>query len=167
MNCQKCNRSTSPVPGKSHFVCQTCQTFSFPTPIDAGPEPIVSTGREVEFQCPRCHVNLKVGTLMGKTDVCYCGSCRGFVIDNHSAGDLIEDLRASYTGPDAKPVMMNASQLEVRSHCPACGYATEAHPYHGPGNCVLDTCRHCKLVWFDHGELDVIVRAPGRRNVRR
>ncbi len=153
-----------PVSGKSHFVCSVCQCFRFPTALDAAPEPIERTEKKVEFQCRRCHEDMTVGTLYGRTDVCLCDGCRGFVIDNQSVGSLIEDLRAEYSGPDDPPTPMNPDQLEIRALCPACGDATEAHPYYGPGNCVLDTCRHCQLVWFDLGELDLIVGAPGRRS---
>jgi len=152
-----------PVPGKSHFVCGVCQCFGFPTPLESDPEPIIRSEKQVDFQCVRCHENLSIGTLYNRTDVCFCEGCRGFVIDSQSVGMLIEELRATYKGPDAKPTPMNPDQLEIRSRCPACGDPTEAHPYYGPGNCVLDTCRHCQLVWFDHGELDLIVRAPGIR----
>ena len=164
MNCHQCHRSMFPVPGKSHFVCGVCQCFGFPTPLESDPEPIIPSEKQVDFQCVRCHENLTVGTLYNRTDVCFCDGCRGFVIDSQSVGILIEELRAEYKGVDAKPTPTNPDQLEIRSRCPACGDATEAHPYYGPGNCVLDTCRHCHLVWFDHGELDLIVRAPGQRS---
>lgn len=36
------------------------------------------------------------------------------------------------------------------------------YPYCGPGNVVIDVCARCTLVWFDHGELGAIIRAPGR-----
>ena len=167
MNCQLCSRAMLQVPDKTHFTCHVCLTFAFPFSIDAGPEPIVPAGKGVEFGCPRCDESLEVEALFERTNVCFCSSCRKFVVDNASVGDFIRDLRASYTGPEDNPVPMNAAQLKVRCTCPACGDQTEAHPYYGPGNCVLDTCRHCKLVWFDHGELDVIVRAPGLRQIRR
>ena len=131
--------------------------------MECDPEPIEASEKQVDFQCVRCYENLTVGTLYDRTDVCFCESCRGFVIDSQSVGMLIEELRAQYKGVDAKPTPMNPAQLEIQARCPACGEATEAHPYYGPGNCVLDTCGHCQLVWFDHGELDLIVRAPGRR----
>jgi hypothetical protein len=37
----------------------------------------------------------------------------------------------------------------------------DVHPYYGPGNVVVDTCRKCDLVWLDFGELQQIGDAPG------
>ncbi|MEZ5361359.1 MAG: hypothetical protein R2748_03195 [Bryobacterales bacterium] len=38
----------------------------------------------------------------------------------------------------------------------------DVHPYHGPGNAIVDTCGDCLLVWLDHSELTVITTArPG------
>jgi hypothetical protein len=36
------------------------------------------------------------------------------------------------------------------------------HPYYGPGNVVIDSCASCELVWLDFGELEQIVKAPGK-----
>jgi Zn-finger nucleic acid-binding protein len=50
-------------------------------------------------------------------------------------------------------------------HCPVCERAMEAHTHEG---LRLDTCRHCKGVWFDHVELAAIWRlALERTAVRR
>jgi len=38
----------------------------------------------------------------------------------------------------------------------------DTHPYYGPGNCVVDTCIRCGVIWLDYGEITVITNAPGR-----
>ena len=38
----------------------------------------------------------------------------------------------------------------------------DVHPYYGPGNVVIDSCRRCDVIWLDFGELEQITRAGGR-----
>ena len=148
--------------GYTHAQCQACQNFWFPTTIEASEDAIVPTGRTTPFSCPRCSVDLEIGTI-GKTEVCFCSTCRGFVIDSESLGGVINWRRAQYRGPDDQPVMVNVNELDVHGTCPACFAVMEAHHYCGPGNIVLDTCLGCKLAWLDHGELSKITRASGQR----
>ena len=76
---------------------------------------------------------------------------------------LIEHLRSVTTLSSKIPDPMDASQLNAQRHCPTCEETFETHPYAGPGNSVIDTCFTCQVVWFDSGEFDKLVAAPGRR----
>lgn len=121
------------------------------------------TGKELDFFCPVCFdQHLQVATLKS-SQVCACSCCLGFLIDSISLGSLIGILRAEYKGADDKPVMMDRTELESKFNCPACFDPMYTHPYHGPGNVVLNSCSQCQLNWLDAGELSKIVRAPGRR----
>jgi Zn-finger nucleic acid-binding protein len=84
-------------------------------------------------------------------------------VDSASCGRLINEFRAEYQGADETPPLLDHSQMDVRTKCPACHDPMEVHPYYGPGNAVIDSCMHCKLVWFNAGELDRIIKAPGLR----
>lgn len=64
---------------------------------------------------------------------------------------------------ETTPKPLDTAQLQVKRLCPTCDHRMETHPYGGPGNSVIDTCIRCGLVWLDQGELNVLVRAPGRR----
>ena len=163
MNCVSCSGVMLPVYGQFHHQCRSCNTYSFPTEIDLSDEPIVPTGKKTGFNCPCCAIELEVGMMAGKVQVCFCENCRGYVIDNDTFGELARSLRDSYTGVDDKPKPINPNQLDVSQNCPACFGKMEAHPYYGPGSVVIDSCSHCKLAWLDHGELGRIIRAPGRR----
>lgn len=163
MNCESCGNRMTAVYRQSHFQCMNCNRFHFPTEIESAEDSLRSTDKVTEFQCPRCKIALEVGTLRGHVDVCYCPNCRGFVIDCDTLGSWITELRAAYAGPDDQPLALDPQELDVRRDCPACQEPLEAHPYYGPGNSVIDTCTHCRLAWFDHGELAWIVRAPGLR----
>ncbi|MEM9410456.1 MAG: hypothetical protein AAGA30_05050 [Planctomycetota bacterium] len=117
----------------------------------------------VEFTCPVCvDSDLMVGSL-GNTQVCICESCKGFVIDSATMGDMIHHLRGTYQGADDRPVPINAEELDKQIDCPVCFQTMYTHPYYGPGNVVINSCNSCKINWLDEGELAAIVRAPGLR----
>ena len=163
MNCTSCSGEMLPVYGQSHHQCRSCNTYSFSNCIDKTDEPITPTGKTTGFDCPRCEVQLEVGTMVGSVQVCFCNNCRGYVIDNQTFGDLARSLRDEYQGVDDNPKPIDPNQLDVVQNCPACFGRMEAHPYYGPGSVVIDSCAQCKLAWLDHGELGRIIRAPGQR----
>ena len=43
--------------------------------------------------------------------------------------------------------------------CPACGAAMEIRDRHGV---QIDLCPHCRGVWLDKGELDLLLERSGR-----
>lgn len=157
-----CGMSLVVPAGYTHSQCEACQNYWFPTSIEFSEDAIVPLGRTAPFSCPRCSIDLEVGKI-GQTEVCFCSNCRGFVIDSESLGRVINARRASYSGPEDQPSLVDANELDVHGTCPACFAKMEAHHYCGPGNIVLDTCMGCHLAWLDHGELAKIIRAPGRR----
>ena len=148
--------------GFDHSKCDSCGDFWFPTSIEKSQDAIVPQNKTTPFSCPRCQVDLEVGKI-GKTELCFCPSCRGFVIDSVSLGHLIMHRRAEYRGADDQPIPADYRQLDVPGTCPACFAKLSAHHYGGPGNVVIDSCIHCKLAWMDHGELAKIVRGSGER----
>ena len=102
-----------------------------------------------------------------KTEVCFCSDCGGFAIDRGSLGDLVEDLRAIFEGPDSTPLAMDSEQLDSHLDCLACQTPMETIIYNGPGSAVIATCDDCNVSWIKAGVLDRIVRAPGRRSYER
>ena len=151
------------VHGQTHFHCPDCNTFEFPNDIQNSQEPIVPQGRVTEFQCPKCALPLEVGLMGDQWQCCFCNNCRGFVVSSQTLGQLANQLRSAYEGPEDRPQPIDPNELEISESCPACLEPMEAHPYYGPGNVVLDTCRVCELAWLDFGELSKIIRAPGHR----
>ena len=148
--------------GYSHARCEACLNYWFPTSIEQSEDGIVPQSRKTPFSCPRCVVDLEVGKI-ANAEVCFCPTCRGFVIDNATLGVLIRARRHSFTGRDDVPMPPRPSEIDVQGMCPACFSTLDAHHYGGPGNIVIDSCIHCKLAWLDHGELAKIIRAPGVR----
>jgi len=144
----------------------TTEPDSKPTIDLTKTEKIDPTDRMTEFRCPVCEEqNLGVGTISG-FQVCYCHGCRGFVLPQKDFQDLVNVLRATYPGPEDRPVPIDQMELHQKRNCPACVQPMETHPYYGPGNAVIDSCRFCGLVWLDQTELVTIQKAPGRRPQR-
>ena len=159
--CQ-CGTALTTKKGYAHAQCVACGIFHFPTTIENSEDAVIPQNRKTPFSCPRCQVDLEVGKI-ANTEVCFCPSCRGFVIDADSLGGIIRARRFSWEGREDQPSPVDFRELDVHGTCPACYAVMEAHHYCGPGNIVLDTCMLCKLAWLDHGELSKITRAAGSR----
>ena len=126
-------------------------------------EPVSFTSKTVPFWCPICfEQELEVGQLNG-TQVCACEQCRGFLIDSQSFASLVRNGRRGFQGADDQPKPMNVEELASTIACPTCQQTMYTHPYHGPGNVVINSCNTCQLNWLDAGELAKIIRAPGFR----
>ncbi|MBN2446799.1 MAG: zf-TFIIB domain-containing protein [Phycisphaerae bacterium] len=150
------------VPGRDYFVCEYCTTFGFPAKSKDGVS-VTVLGDVSDLNCPVCAVNLVPAAVAGH-EVLYCTRCRGMLASNTNFGDIVASLRATYEQSDErKPRPIDPSEFKRHLRCPHCEQDFDTHPYYGPGNVVVDTCGECALIWLDHGELDVIRRAPGRR----
>lgn len=166
MNCEKCGAALQQVAETDSLACASCKQAPNPNPANPH-EPLSAVGQQTDFLCPKCpNHNLQIGDLFG-TQVCFCDQCYGFVIDRVSLGELVDKLRASYGGPDDAPIQINPAELHEVCTCPACFDRMETFNYYGPGNVVLDSCNECMLTWFNQGELGKIIRAPGRRQLRK
>ena len=128
-------------------------------PYDQG---AVMVNRPSGVACPACSTELVIGEL----EACQCAgcpSCSGLLFQQDVFAVLIQHLRATCSDQTMPPKPLDADQLRVRRHCPACQQPFETHAYGGPGNAVIDTCPRCQMIWLDRGELDKLVHAPGRR----
>jgi len=162
MNCENCGAPMRPVEGRHYLACGYCHTFHFPTELDASADRITPLFEPAGVECPVCSEPLHLGTLEA-TRALYCDRCRGILIPNEAFGQVVQYRRSQYGGADASPTPIDTRQYERRLKCPQCSGRMEVHPYHGPGNVVIDSCAACRLIWLDHGELGAIERAPGRR----
>ncbi len=164
MNCSQCNQVIGPVAGQDIVACENCGHLEFAAEMATTIDGVVLSDQRTSFACPACCDQLLVVGTIDQCQLAACPECHGFVIDSASLGHLISHRRAAYRGADDRPVPMNQRALDVRRACPACGQTMQVHPYHGPGNSVIDSCPCCQLTWMDRGELDRIIRAPGVRN---
>lgn len=95
--------------------------------------------------------------------VILCKSCQGLLIQSQVFAEIVRHRRREFTGAEQTPPPMDQRQLRTRIKCPACGDKMDVHPYHGPGNVVIDSCSKCWLTYLDYSELSSIEKAPGRR----
>lgn len=124
---------------------------------------VVVIGDPSPANCPKCHATLVLAEV-DDHPVLFCGECCGLLIQSRIFSEVVTERRKKYTGPEAVPTVRSASDLERKICCPGCHQPMETHPYHGPGNTVIDSCIRCWLTFLDYGELNEIERAPGRRN---
>jgi Zn-finger nucleic acid-binding protein len=116
-------------------------------------------GEAMDHLCPLCRTPLVSAAIEGQ-DVLHCSNCRG-VLSQRQAFIEILKRRRSNQPDDRRP--LDPEELKRQVQCPLCQQQMETHPYYGPGHLVIDTCGRCAVIWFDHGEIDRIVRADQDR----
>ena len=112
--------------------------------------------------CPSDGTELQIGALAG-CQFAGCPTCQGMLIQQPVFASALAHFRAQYGESFSIPAPMNAAQLNIVRHCPACHSKFETYPYAGAGNSVIDACTSCGLLWLDAGELNNLVTAPGKR----
>lgn len=166
MNCKHCNLSMKLIEKSNRYLCETCQ-HSQPAVAVAPPSSnssIESLGEASSLLCQTCDgTPLKLGVIHN-TEVYFCLDCGGFAIQRGPLADLVEDLRSIYEGPDSAPIPLDQEQLDLHLDCVACHSLMKTVVFNGPGNVVITTCGNCEISWIKDGDLDRIVRAPGRRS---
>ena len=73
---------------------------------------------------------------------------------------VVQHLRNAPDKISAPPRPVDRKDLHREARCPHCHELMDTHVYAGPGNVVIDNCRHCAANWLDHSELKQIVSAP-------
>jgi Zn-finger nucleic acid-binding protein len=160
MNCRNCAAAMELFERRRYYYCRYCGTFEF---LDA-PETdgIRVLERRTDAQaCPLCQAPLAKSLLDGAHTIQHCEKCRGALLERAVFAYAVSQRRAHARGPGIRPVEQDRRELQRRVSCPSCRTAMDVHPYYGPGNVVIDTCRKCDLVWLDFGELQQITDAPG------
>lgn len=163
MNCPNCGAPTTLIKGGSHFFCGHCETYQFPRPIDGSADGVVASGDVAEVRCPVCDDQQLACGVVDSTEIDYCPQCRGILLLSESLPLLLAQRKVRECDTNREPMPLNPEELQRRIACPFCGRAMEVHPYHGPGNAVIDSCSGCRLVWLDHGEFTILHRARGAR----
>ena len=124
---------------------------------------VIPLGETAPTVCPKCHHTMELGEVDGKY-VLLCLGCQGVLVQSKVFASLIRERRTNYQGSDATPKPLDTHQLKHTINCPGCSKQMSVHPYHGPGNVVVDSCSECWFTFLDYGELSAIEKAPGRRD---
>lgn len=160
MNCRNCGAAMVLSSTQSYSQCLHCGTFFFPERQDEGVS--VLGGPSETHACPECSRPLSPATLDSQRGVYFCTNCRGILLPRPVFAGVLQNRRAWATQPPAPPVPLNPAELERKAVCPSCFRRMTTHPYHGPGNIVIDACETCHLIWLGPDELARAVNAPGR-----
>jgi Zn-finger nucleic acid-binding protein len=162
LGCTNCGAPLTPSTSGRFLVCAHCGASAALPPAAHTDDRVAPLGCALEASCPTCGGTLVEG-LMDGFGVGHCPDCRGVLLAGEDFADIVRSRRASYRRADAAPVPLEPLELQRRVDCPRCHTPMDVHPYYGPGNTVIDSCRACGLVWLDQGEIARIERAPGRR----
>lgn len=157
MKCEHCGAPMKLVRDRDYFVCEYCTAFHFPE--EESRDGVRVLGQAVDNPCPVCQAKLVRAAIEGQ-DVLHCPNCKG-VLSRRQAFIEILKRRRSTQPDDRRP--LDPGELERQVRCPLCRERMETHPYYGPGHLVIDSCGRCAVIWFDHGEIDRIVRADQDR----
>lgn len=160
MNCRNCAGTLTLAPGKNYHYCQFCGSFHFPESSDDGIVVLAEEG--IERQCPACLDPLVLASI-AEQRVLHCGNCRGVLVGNAAFRQIIDSRILSADGSSGPLRPIDPAEYDRIVNCPECERRMETHPYYGPGSVVIDTCGPCRLIWLDHGELNVVIDAHGRR----
>lgn len=163
MNCLNCGAPTTPVAGRHFFICSFCESHRETSRSQATKDGVVSSAELVDADCPVCdHEQLVLAAIDG-VDVQHCTGCRGVLIPNERFRELLARRRSNFGEAEDNPIPLNPTELDRQIACPQCQGRMAVHPYHGPGNAVIDSCYPCRHIWLDRGEFSALERAPGVR----
>ncbi len=144
---------------RKYYYCRYCGTFHF---IDAPAADGVQVLERGGAPCPVCAAPLAKALLDDQHAVRYCEQCRGVLVPRAVFVDVVNARRAFPSRPPSIPAPLDERELQRHLVCPQCRDRMDVHPYYGPGNIVIDTCRGCDSIWLDFGELKQVADAPGR-----
>lgn len=166
MNCRNCGAPMDLFDRRRYYFCRYCGTFEFIAGADLDGVRVLEQ-TDPARACPLCAAPLARALLDDSRRVEHCERCRGLLMARDTFADAVAARRAREHGPPAAPLPLDRKELARVLPCPVCRTPMDVHPYHGPGNVVIDSCVRCDLVWLDHGELRQITDAPGRDRGRR
>lgn len=166
MNCAKCAGPMKLNPDGDFFFCEFCGGFALPDNAVADTEiQILKESEEGSIVCSICYVPLALATLEGARFL-YCQTCHGVLLPRQSFPQLIDSLTRKAVPTEYHPQPIDQRELERTIDCPHCTGAMEVHPYYGPGNVVIDSCHQCRMIWLDHGEIDIVAQAKADKGRR-
>jgi Zn-finger nucleic acid-binding protein len=144
----------TPVGSRKYFHCDHCNNFEFPEETGDG---VSVVGDPSGVDCPVCANPLKNAVIEGE-QIAYCNKCRGFLTPIRTFGAIVNKRRALHGKNEERFTPIDPAELKRVLKCPSCHRRMDAHPFHGGGAAVVDTCEACALIWLDAGELAIIER---------
>ncbi len=164
MNCQNCGGPLAETSSFGRMLCQYCLTINLVEADKNTLDRVVILGQLGEYSCPCCFQHLTTAKI-DEHQVEFCSKCQGVLANREVFTRIVWQRRANYRGADEYPAPPHPEELKARRNCPGCTNVMETYRYYGPGNAVIDACQDCQFIWLDGGELTVLERAPGQRQL--
>jgi Zn-finger nucleic acid-binding protein len=108
------------------------------------------------MDCPVCDKAM-ITMELHEVEVDYCPTCSGIWLDTGELEILLEDAHTALTVVQSFRTISHSTQRPRK--CPICGKRMEA--VEAGGSTVIDRCRNHHGIWFDRGELPLILRHSG------
>ena len=162
MNCRNCAAPMELFERRRYYFCRYCGTFEF-IEGSAGDGIQVLRRRGDGAPCPLCAAPLAQSLLDYAHCVQYCEKCRGILIERPTFALAVPTATRAGNRSWQSASRHRPARIRAPRHLPDLpdAHGRASHPYYGPGNVIIDTCRNCDLVWLDFGELQQIDEAPG------
>ncbi|MBP9733932.1 MAG: zf-TFIIB domain-containing protein, partial [Candidatus Omnitrophica bacterium] len=112
------------------------------------------------MNCPACKNETLAALELNGVEVDWCAGCRGVWLDRGELELLHEDA-ATAAGLLAKLTPEAAAGHDKGRRCPACLARMKRGRADWAGGVVLDECPKQDGIWFDHGELETLLKAAG------
>lgn len=108
--------------------------------------------------CPRCNIQLSNKTVLDNkyfVNLDYCRSCGGIWLDAGELERLEKTIEPTFFEIRNIP---DSGEQQVKLDCPSCGnhLVLEKITHPRDHKVVMDSCRVCKGVWLDTGEIEAI-----------
>lgn len=161
MNCLNCGAPFAGLAAAGVLTCDYCDSQRVLPGQGGSLDGVILLGAPTDLDCPACGDQL-VTALVDDHGCSACPSCFGVAIEQPVFGELVAQRRAAQRHAQRPARPLQRAALHHRRDCPQCRESMEVHPYYGPGNTVIDSCRGCRLVWLDPDELRAIETAAGR-----
>ena len=163
MTCEHCGASMILLPNHGYFFCEYCGSFHFPEStlgeiaVREAVEVLIDS--EGDIECPKCQETLMSAVIDGWKGW-RCEKCRGILTYQESFWEIVKERRLKTVASHERPQPLDPEELKRRIQCPCCKEMMETHPYYGPGQFIIETCRFCTLIWLDFGEFGKAIYAP-------
>lgn len=120
------------------------------------------------MKCPVCK-NLMIVVEYEKIELDHCVNCGGVWFDS---GELelfmeAEKLDSSAFSPDGLLAAPEAETSEKKRKCPTCGRKMKKTLLGQEPKVLIDACIKGDGLWFDHGEVERLVRQLGGKSLEK
>jgi Zn-finger nucleic acid-binding protein len=148
MHCENCGGSVLGGTANNNLRCDFCEASRCEKVLRKVAARIKLLRGSTDVECPGCSQELRLGKL-SKSKVLHCTHCRGLLMTTGTLREMVRQQRSKQprVGPAPQAVAGTAFRRSVA--CPQCTMLLELHPYHGPGQVMIESCGRCNLVWFD------------------